>query len=132
MLIAGINDLKSGDASERVASATNSIVEMMRMSDAAEVPLEIAEIWGRGDVLSARSLLFPSDLSSRIEEVNAGIHAAATVHGANTFPVNELLTPDGLIARSWAKDDLHLNDEGNQRLASIIASRLPPPETEDD
>jgi lysophospholipase L1-like esterase len=132
VVIAGINDLKSGESSQRIASASVSLTDMARLARVAGVPLTFVEVWGRGDVVSARGLLFPDDLPARLSELNAALRKAAIGTGASVVSPAPLLTNDGLVATSLAEDDLHLNAEGNRQLAMIIAAALPPTETRDD
>lgn len=132
IVIAGINDLKDGETVDRVSRTIESFRDIVKMAEAAGVPVTIIEVWGAGEVTEPRRFLLPADLPERLVTVNDAIRRLSSPSACRVIRVDELLTDEGTVPELHARDTLHLNAEGNRILASVIDAALPSLETKDD
>lgn len=133
IVIAGINDLKQGDADTTIETADRGLERIARMLDRSGVSGLVVPIWGAGRTDTPRAWLLPADLDERVAEVNrrtaSRIEALPRIFGVELDP---LLGEDSKVKGSFSRDALHLNRAGNERLAEIILDDLPNDEVKDD
>ncbi len=132
VVIIGVNDLKTSDASdEQVRQAAVSIVEIVQIAEAMDVPMTICAIWPAASASGLRGLLLPGDFPSLIEDLNEKIRAVTDGDGVGLVEVEWLLDDAGTSVRSrFSKDALHLNASGNEILRKSILDSIDA-ETED-
>jgi lysophospholipase L1-like esterase len=133
LLHLGANDAVGAALADRPAreqALADSLAAMDRMAAAATAhgaQLILVEVIPPARPDPLRRLLLGDRVDSAIAQLNAGLPAIATRHGATLKSAMPLLAPNGQMPDRYRKDWLHFTPEAYSALDPLLPERLDPP-----
>ena len=123
VLIAGVNDLKSGPGGPAVSGAAEAIDDILKITSSLEIPVLVMDTWPHASI-DLRSILLPDDLPDRCLALTRENRNRPEAPNVRFAEVTGLIGDDGLVRTRFARDGLHLNDEGNRLVLKAIGAFL--------
>ena len=129
ILQVGINDLKTiplfpERREELVTDCQDNIAAIVTKARADGALVILSTVFPAGDVPLQRRPLWSAEIDAAIVEVNAFLQTLADDH-ILVFDSYSLLADDeGILSSDYARDELHLNSAGYERLNEALAQLL--------